>query len=81
MLGRLPQRKGRKMQRNTELKMSQAGLEHIYKYNPAGRERAIKRRWAFRGFEKDCLNIIIARRLDLPSYRYDHYHKDFLEPV
>lgn len=64
-------------ERGAILKLSQEGLDHIYGYNPKGREKASRRRFEYRYYSQrypDCLSV-----KKLPERYYRTYHKTFLE--
>lgn len=66
-------------QRGDILKLSEEGLNHIYKYNPIGRERAIHWRFEYRCKAQrvpDCISVI---KVGTKANRV--YHKSFLEKV
>jgi len=63
--------------RGDVLKLSQEGLDHIYKYDPKGREKASKWRFEYRcrtRRDRDCLTV-----LQLPKRYHRRYHETFLE--
>ena len=66
-------------ERGDLLKLSEEGLNHIYKYNPTGRERASQWRFEYRcraRKDADCLSVVkVGKRGN------QIYHKSFLEKV
>lgn len=62
-----------------QIKLSQEGLDFIYKYDSKGKERARQFRYEYRGVTKADPDIVIAKRLTSESYV--HYLHTFIEPV
>ena len=64
-------------ERGDILKLSEEGLNHIYKYNPTGRERAERWRFEYRcqtRNDPNCLSVI-----KVGTRNHHSYHKSFLE--
>ena len=68
-----------KLERGDILKLSEEGLEHLYKYDPKGRKRAMQWRWEYRCVARNDSDCISALRVG-KNYR-QVYHKSFLEKV
>ena len=69
------------MKKGDIVKLSQAGLDWIYKGNPAWRERAETYRYMFWGYPRDEAEkrhgIVTVKRLT--SHSFLSFHKRFLE--
>lgn len=66
-------------QRGNILRLSQEGLDYIYKYDPAGRARASRFVFEFRGKTRKDLSCSSVRRIG-GKHLYI-YHQSFLEKV
>lgn len=67
-----------KYHRGDILKLSEEGLDWLYKYDPKGRERASQWRFEYRcrnRRDSECLTVI---KIGNKGY-YQTYHKSFLE--
>ena len=61
------------------LKLSQTGLDYLYKYRILSfREEASRWRWTFGSYEPKY-ELVHVRRLDSKSKAYQTYHVSFLE--
>ena len=67
------------MQRGDILKLSKEGLDHIYKYNEKGRERAKQWRFEYSCRTRRDLDCVSVKKL--PKGYYRSYQKSFLEKV
>ena len=71
------------MEKGTIVKLSQEGLDWIYKNSPARRERAKGYRYEFYGYPKNKFErkhgIVRVKRLT--SYSFLTFHESFLEPA
>lgn len=65
------------MKRGDIVKLSQKGLDWIYKYNEKGRKRAEQWRFEYRGpamYDPDCVTVV-----RLPKMYSQIYHRSFIE--
>ncbi len=68
-----------KLKRGDILKLSEGGLDHLYRWDPGRRESASKWRFEYRcktRNDRDCISVIKVGK----GY-YQVYHKSFLEKV
>ena len=66
-----------KYQRDEILKLSEEGLDRLYKYNPGGRERASQWRFRYRCHQRKYPDSISVIRVGKGYYQ--GYHQSFLE--